>query len=145
MVRDAVEHRQSALECVAERAMLRGLLGGCQVPIAACSRADGDARVTLEAVVATEDGSRAVRQRQSCSLPPPGTAKGADATTTSLPPAVLSDLHLCAASDPALRAAAALGASVAAALKRDGADAILGRATDPAAAALTRPVTYGKA
>jgi len=37
MVRAAVEGRPAALACVAERAMLRGLLGGCQVPIAVCS------------------------------------------------------------------------------------------------------------
>jgi len=48
----------------AERALLRELEGGCQIPIAALATVSGD-RVSLRALVASIDGQRAVRGERS--------------------------------------------------------------------------------
>ncbi len=51
-----------ATDCVrAERAFLRRLGGGCQAPIAAHARVDGDA-LAIEGMVAELDGSRVIRK-----------------------------------------------------------------------------------
>ncbi|MDH4069309.1 MAG: hydroxymethylbilane synthase [Ignavibacteria bacterium] len=47
----------------AERALLRSLEGGCQVPIGALATGDAD-RLTLEAVVASLDGATLIRDSQ---------------------------------------------------------------------------------
>lgn len=52
----AVEHAETAACCRAERAFLRGMQGGCQVPIGAASQLR-DGRLHLFAVVAALDGS----------------------------------------------------------------------------------------
>jgi hydroxymethylbilane synthase len=46
----------------AERAVVHALGGGCQMPLGAHARIDGD-HLSIEAVVITADGSRVVRQR----------------------------------------------------------------------------------
>ena len=51
-----VDHRQTRLCVEAERAFLRRLEGGCQVPIGALARAEGG-NVRLEGMVASLDGS----------------------------------------------------------------------------------------
>ena len=48
----------------AERSLLATLEGGCQVPIGAHARVDGDV-LHLMAVVATPDGARVMRDRAS--------------------------------------------------------------------------------
>lgn len=54
-------HDHQTADCVlAERAFLKRLEGGCQVPIAAHARIQGD-RVRLEGLVASVDGRRLVR------------------------------------------------------------------------------------
>lgn len=53
---------KTAAEVQAERALLAGLGGGCQVPIGARATVDGDALV-LEACVCAPDGSQVLRQR----------------------------------------------------------------------------------
>jgi len=56
----ALEHTPSARRCLAERAFLRQLEGGCQVPIGVNSRLDGEALV-LTGMVASLDGQRLIR------------------------------------------------------------------------------------
>lgn len=55
-----LDHRETRLACLAERAFLRGLGGGCQFPIAAHAVLDGDA-LQLDGLVARPDGSRILR------------------------------------------------------------------------------------
>lgn len=54
-----LDHPQSHAEAFAERAMLIGLGGGCQVPIGADSRVDGE-RFILRGVVLPPDGSQRI-------------------------------------------------------------------------------------
>lgn len=55
-----LDHRETRLACLAERAFLRGLGGGCQFPIAAHAILDGD-RLQLDGLVAKPDGSKIIR------------------------------------------------------------------------------------
>lgn len=55
-----LDHRETRLECLAERAFLRGLGGGCQFPIAAHAILDGDL-LQLDGLVAKPDGSKIIR------------------------------------------------------------------------------------
>lgn len=55
-----LNHLPTALRCRAERAMLRSLEGGCQVPIGVQSRFDNDT-LYLQAVVASLDGQQLIR------------------------------------------------------------------------------------
>lgn len=59
MVRQ-LEHGPTRVACTAERALLRALGGGCQLPIAAHALVQND-EITLEALVAAPDGSQVVR------------------------------------------------------------------------------------
>lgn len=52
---------RACAECTAERALLRGLGGGCQLPIAAHAELCGDV-LRLEALVTTPDGEQAIRE-----------------------------------------------------------------------------------
>lgn len=56
----ALNHGPSAVTIAAERAFLARLGGGCQVPIAAHARLDGD-RLHLKGLVATPDGTVVLR------------------------------------------------------------------------------------
>jgi hydroxymethylbilane synthase len=62
-----LDHGETRLACLAERAFLRGLGGGCQLPIAAHARIDGDV-IDLDGLVAKPDGSEIWRDRLSGSL-----------------------------------------------------------------------------
>jgi hydroxymethylbilane synthase len=55
-----LEHRPTALRCRAERAFLRSLEGGCQVPIGVNSRLEGE-QLVLTGMVASLDGQRLIR------------------------------------------------------------------------------------
>ncbi len=55
-----MNHEPTEVTVRAERAFLKELEGGCQVPIAAYGRLDGDS-VTLQGLVAELDGSRVLR------------------------------------------------------------------------------------
>jgi hydroxymethylbilane synthase len=57
---ERLDHRETRLACLAERAFLRGLGGGCQFPIAAHAIIDGDL-LKLDGLVAKPDGSQIVR------------------------------------------------------------------------------------
>ena len=58
---------ESAACTAAERALLRALEGGCQVPIGALGSVDGD-RLVLHGLVADLDGRRILRVRESGSI-----------------------------------------------------------------------------
>ena len=62
-----LDHRETRLSCLAERAFLRGLGGGCQLPIAAHARLEGEL-LKLDGLVAKPDGSK--RLQESLSGPP---------------------------------------------------------------------------
>jgi hydroxymethylbilane synthase len=56
----ALEHAPTAQRCYAERAFLRELEGGCQVPIGVNTVLEGDS-LTLTGIVASLDGQRVVK------------------------------------------------------------------------------------
>jgi hydroxymethylbilane synthase len=58
----AIEHTPTAQRCYAERAFLRELEGGCQVPIGVNTELDGN-NLTLIGMVASLDGKRLVKDR----------------------------------------------------------------------------------
>jgi hydroxymethylbilane synthase len=60
----ALNHEATRLACSAERAFLKGLGGGCLVPIAAHATIKSDV-MTLNGLVASPDGSEIVRAQQS--------------------------------------------------------------------------------
>ena len=55
-----LDHRETRLACLAERAFLRGLGGGCQLPIAAHAVIEAD-QLMLDGLVAKPDGSEILR------------------------------------------------------------------------------------
>lgn len=57
-----LEHAPTAQRCLAERAFLRELEGGCQVPIGVNSQLDGD-QLTLTGLVASLDGQKLVKDQ----------------------------------------------------------------------------------
>lgn len=59
-----LDHRETRLACVAERAFLRGLGGGCQLPIAAHAVIERDV-LKLDGLVAKPDGSKILRGASS--------------------------------------------------------------------------------
>jgi len=62
-----LNHRTTEFACLAERAFLRGLGGGCQFPIAGHAVVDGGL-LTLEGLVARPDGSVFIRDQLSGKL-----------------------------------------------------------------------------
>ncbi|MEB3338505.1 MAG: hydroxymethylbilane synthase [Leptolyngbyaceae bacterium] len=73
----ALEHTATAQRCYAERAFLRDLEGGCQVPIGVNTVLDGDS-LTLTGLVISLDGQRVVKDTIT------GAASEADALGTQL-------------------------------------------------------------
>jgi hydroxymethylbilane synthase len=59
----ALDHRETHLAVLAERAFLRRLEGGCQVPFAAYARISRD-RILIRGLVATPDGKQLVAGEQ---------------------------------------------------------------------------------
>ncbi|MEO1622267.1 MAG: hydroxymethylbilane synthase [Cyanobacteria bacterium J06632_3] len=55
-----LEHEPTAQRCYAERAFLRGLEGGCQVPIGVNTKIEGDT-LTLNGIVASLDGQQMIK------------------------------------------------------------------------------------
>jgi hydroxymethylbilane synthase len=68
-----LQHDETRVACIAERALLRSLGGGCQLPIAAHAVVN-EKTLRLEALVASPDGARIVR----------GTISGSTANATEL-------------------------------------------------------------
>ena len=65
-----LNHRPSELAILAERAMLRRLEGGCQVPIGSLGRVDGD-NLELQGMVASLDGQNLLRSTANGSINDP--------------------------------------------------------------------------
>lgn len=59
-----LDHHQTRVACLAERAFLRGLGGGCQLPIAAHARIEGEL-LKLDGLVARPDGSKRLQDSLS--------------------------------------------------------------------------------
>ena len=59
-----LEHTPTSQRCLAERAFLRELEGGCQVPIGVNTRFEGD-QLILTGMVASLDGKRLIRDQAS--------------------------------------------------------------------------------
>ncbi|HEY6661232.1 MAG TPA: hydroxymethylbilane synthase [Pyrinomonadaceae bacterium] len=59
-----LDHPETRLACLAERAFLRGLGGGCQLPIAAHATINEDS-IALDGLIAKPDGSKIWRDRLS--------------------------------------------------------------------------------
>ena len=59
-----LDHPETRLACLAERAFLRGLGGGCQLPIAGHARFEGEL-LKLDGLVASPDGSKRVQDSLS--------------------------------------------------------------------------------
>ena len=74
-----LDHRETRLACLAERAFLRGLGGGCQLPIAAHARFEGEL-LKLDGLVAKPDGSKRLQESLSG---PPETAEALGASLAS--------------------------------------------------------------
>lgn len=55
----SIHHQETAASCVAERAFLRGVEGGCQIPVGVYSQVDNEL-LTLHAIVLNLSGSEAV-------------------------------------------------------------------------------------
>ena len=66
-----LEHRPTALRCLAERSFLRSLEGGCQVPIGVNSSFDFADNLVLTGMVASLDGKRLIRDQVQGSLADP--------------------------------------------------------------------------
>lgn len=62
-----LDHKFTRLACLAERALLRSLGGGCQLPIAGYAVVR-EKRIRLDGLVADRDGRRVVRDRVSGAL-----------------------------------------------------------------------------
>ena len=60
----ALNHETTQLACEAERAFLKGLGGGCLVPIAANARIESN-RLTLRGLVANPDGSEVIKDQRA--------------------------------------------------------------------------------
>jgi hydroxymethylbilane synthase len=60
----AIEHPQTRDRCLAERAFLRDLEGGCQVPIGVNTEINGE-QLTLTGIVASVDGQKMVKDTVS--------------------------------------------------------------------------------
>ncbi|TAE57110.1 MAG: hydroxymethylbilane synthase [Nostocales cyanobacterium] len=73
----AIEHPQTRDRCLAERAFLRDLEGGCQVPIGVNTEIKGD-NLTLTGIVASVDGQQLVKNTVT------GSAKDAEKLGTEL-------------------------------------------------------------
>lgn len=63
----ALDNATARLETTAERALLRKIEGGCQVPLGAIARVDGD-QLRLFSQVCALDGSKQVKTEGTCSL-----------------------------------------------------------------------------
>ena len=62
-----INHFESYVTVTAERALLKSLGGGCQIPIAALGTIDGGT-LSLEGLVADVDGNRIIRSTASGKL-----------------------------------------------------------------------------
>jgi hydroxymethylbilane synthase len=83
-----LDHTPTRLSTSAERALLGRLEGGCQVPVGALAVTSADGVMTLDAIVASLDGERAIRRSASAGV---GTEEEALAFGRALGEQLLSD------------------------------------------------------
>ncbi len=58
-----INHRETALRCTAERACLRGLMGGCQIAMGVSShRVPGTESLSLTATILSRDGQTEIKE-----------------------------------------------------------------------------------
>ncbi|HEX6041569.1 hydroxymethylbilane synthase [Longimicrobium sp.] len=98
----ALHDPRSAACTAAERALLRSLEGGCQVPIGALGRVEGD-RVVLHGLVAELDGGRILRVEESGPVDEAESVgrRAADALLANGAGEVLAGIRAAVASSPA--------------------------------------------
>ncbi|KAL1921046.1 uncharacterized protein VTP21DRAFT_11681 [Calcarisporiella thermophila] len=109
----SLDHPETRLACIAERALMRYLEGGCSVPIGVDSKVEEGQRLILKGLVASLDGKRVVRAEAACDLSSDG---GVLASTGK-------------ARERNDKEAETLGIEVAKSLKENGAEEILNELT----------------
>ena len=67
LLRDVLHHEPSGHAAIAERAFLREVGGGCQVPLGAWARMEED-ELVLDACIAALDGSEHYRDQRRCTI-----------------------------------------------------------------------------
>jgi hydroxymethylbilane synthase len=137
MINEAMGDVSTTLCCLAERAMLRGLLGGCQVPIAVSSEHLPDAHsVELHGWVASLDGSEVVESESTWRLRLPSSERDeSQFLGYSLEPFAAG--YLFALSSQQTRRAVLMGKALADDLVSKGAARLLGDRSE------LRPATFG--
>ncbi|BAY85046.1 porphobilinogen deaminase [Calothrix parasitica NIES-267] len=70
LLKEAIEHPPTRDRCLAERAFLRDLEGGCQVPIGVNTEINGD-QLTMTGIVASIDGTKRIQDTVTGSLSEP--------------------------------------------------------------------------
>ncbi len=66
-LRDALHDDETAAATTAERAFLRTVGGGCQVPLGAWARLTDEGELIMDACIASLDGEKQYREQRSCS------------------------------------------------------------------------------
>jgi hydroxymethylbilane synthase len=97
-------HDPAAAACtVAERALLRALEGGCQVPIGALAQVDDDGVIVLHGLVADLDGRRILRVQEVGSMDDAEDVgrRGADALLAKGAGAILESIRASLSPEPA--------------------------------------------
>ncbi len=80
----SLDHAETRVAVTAERALLAALEGGCQVPLGAWARLEGD-ELVLEACILSADGADYIRKRAA------GSPRNAEALGRELAQAMLAD------------------------------------------------------
>ena len=124
----AIEHKESAARCRAERSVLRSLEGGCQIAMGVVSSVDGE-ELKLGATILSKDGTKSIEGLATICFPIPFALQS------------ILDLIVCDSGSVTgvLDDPEALGQQLAVVLKEKGAVEILGEKH----AEGTRPTTYG--
>lgn len=65
-LRDAMHHEATGACTIAERAFLRHVGGGCQVPLGAWARMTDDETMRIDACIASLDGAESYRDHRTC-------------------------------------------------------------------------------
>lgn len=65
-LRDALHDEDTAAATTAERAFLRTVGGGCQVPLGAWARLSDDGELVMDACIASLDGQEQYREQRAC-------------------------------------------------------------------------------
>ncbi|RPA98104.1 porphobilinogen deaminase [Choiromyces venosus 120613-1] len=66
---EALGHKETTLQCLAERSLMRTLEGGCSVPIGVETETETDGRMLLRATVVSIDGQQSVDVEERMEVP----------------------------------------------------------------------------